>query len=249
MTSSSTTPDRAMQTTIRRALVVSIAAAALLLGCGSDDAGPTPSDHPAGLLTAGDFDTEDFGSESSNLMFALQEADFPLDTSSAMDSTSMAALIAGKDILFLPEVTPTFDAATQGLLVAFVDAGGTIVMVGGYRHLTWVNSAFGWSLAATAGFSERFPMPKAEAAHGTPFADGPASIPGNNGGNLLGIGTLPDSAIAVYLGQQGDADASVVILPYGEGRLVYFGWDWYDGKPFGIQDGGWSTLLKETAGF
>jgi hypothetical protein len=249
MTYTSTHAECAVTTSIRRTLIASLVAATFLVGCGGDDAGPSPSDHPAGLLTAGDFDVEEFGSESSNLMFALQEAGFPLDTTSAMDSTHMAALIAGKDILFLPEVTPAFDAATQGLLVAFVDAGGTIVMVGGYRHLTWVNTAFGWSLATAGGFSERFPMPKTAEAHGTPFADGPASIPGNNGGSVLDVGLLPDSAIAVYLGQQGDTNAAVVILPYGDGRLVYFGWDWYDGKPFGIQDGGWFTLLKETAGF
>src|SRR6478609_235245 len=109
MPTSSTNSDRAMLTTIRRTALAAVAFSALLLGCGGDDAGPSPSDHPAGLLTAGDFNVEDYGSESSNLMFALQEAGFPLDTSSAMDSTSMAALIAGKDILFLPEVTPTFD--------------------------------------------------------------------------------------------------------------------------------------------
>lgn len=224
-------------------------ASAALAACGDDGSSVDPSDHPAGLLVAGDFDVTDYGSEASNLMFALQSAGYPLDTTSAMDSTSIAALLAGKDIVFMPEVTPTFDAGTQAILKAFVNNGGTIVLVGGYDHLDWVNSAFGWSLSTGDGWSERHPMPKAPGAAGTPYADGPASIPGNDGGSQLSAASLPDSGVAVYLGQDGDTDASVAILPSGSGRLVYFGWDWYDGAPNGLQDGGWRSLLRKSAGF
>lgn len=220
-----------------------------LAACGSDNSSPSPSDHPAGLLTAGDFDVTNYGSETSNLMFALQAAGFPLDTTSAMDSTSIAALIAGKDILFFPEVTPTFDAGTGAILKAFVDNGGTIVLVGGYDHLTWVNAAFGWSLVPNGGWSDRHPMPKAAGASGTPFADGPASIPANDGGSSLALASLPVSGIVVYASPDSSTDASVAILPSGSGRLVYFGWDWYDGAPIGLQDGGWRKLLRANAGF
>ena len=220
-----------------------------LAACGSDGSSNAPSDHPAGLLTAGDFDVTDYGSESSNLMFALQSAGYPLDTTSATDSASIATLIAGKDIVFFPEYSPTFDAGTETILKAFVDNGGTIVLVGGYDHISWVNSAFGWSLAQGSGWSDRHPMPRTAGAAGTPYAGGPSSIPANDGGANVTAASLPDSAVIVYAGEDSDTDGSVVILPSGSGRLVYFGWDWYDGAPMGLQDGGWRKLLRASAGF
>jgi hypothetical protein len=241
--------DRSMLISTRRAALVALASTALVAGCSDDSSGPSPSDHPAAMLTIGSFDSVSFEYETSNLLAAVQQAGFPLDTSSATDSTSMAELLAGKDLLFLPESDANFDVGTQALVLAWVDAGGTIVMVGGYEQLNWVNTAFGWSLSSADDFSSRHPMPKTGNAHGTPFADGPSTIPGNDGGATLSVPSMPDDGIAVYLGEDGDNDASVAILPYGDGRLVYFGWDWYDGTPRGLQDGGWYKLLKLTAGF
>ena len=229
---------------------LALAAAVLLAACGDDSSGPNPSDHPAGLLVAGDFDVTDYGSETSNLMFALQQAGFPLDTTSAMDSTSIAGLIAGKDIVFMPEVTPTFDAGTQAILKAFVDNGGTLVLVGGYRHVAWLNTAFTWTLVEGDGWSSRLPLAKASGAAGTPFAGGPATVPANDGGRNLTVASLPGTGVAAYIGENNDAtQASVAVLGSGTGRVVYFGWDWYDGAPFGLQDGGWRKLLSLTASF
>ena len=239
-----------MKHPFRPSILAALALTAALAACGSDSSGPNPSDHPAGLLVAGDFDVEDYGSEASDLMFALQQAGFPLDTTSAMDSTSIAALLAGKDIIFLPEVTPTFDAGTQTILKAFVDNGGTIVAVGGYDHVDWLNTAFGWSLSTGDGWSSRLPLPKAPGAAGTPFADGPASIPANDGGSNLTKASLPGTALVAYRGEEGDTtQAAVAILPSGTGRVIYFGWDWYDGAPYGLQDGGWRKLLALSASF
>jgi hypothetical protein len=238
-----------MRTTFRATSVAALLLALLVGACGDDEGGPNPSNRQAGLLVAGDFDTEDYGSESSNLMFALEELGYPLDTTSATDSASIAALIDGKDIIFFPEYTPSFTAGTMAILKAFVDGGGTIVLVGGYRHTTWVNTAFGWSNSNAVSWSDRSPMSKTDGASDTPYGAGPASIPANDGGQSLQSATLPDSAIIAYGSPDDGADGSVVVLPSGDGRLVYFGWDWYDGKPFGIQDGGWLKLLKLSAAF
>lgn len=239
-----------MKLPFRSAALTALTLTAFLAACGDDSSGPNPSDHPAGLLVSGDFNVENYGSEASNLMFALQQAGFPLDTTSLEDSTHIAELIAGKDIVFMPEVTPTFDAGTQAILKAFVNGGGTIVLVGGYDHVDWVNSAFGWSLATSdSGWSDRAPLPKAAGALGTPYADGPATIPAWDGGTTLDDISLPDSARVIYSGSDGTADAAIALLPSGNGRLVYFGWDWYDGAPFGLQNGGWPTLLRLSAGF
>jgi len=222
-----------------------------LAACGddSDASGHTPADHPAGLLTAGSFDTSSADYETSNLMFALQEAGYPLDTTSAIDSTSIAQLIAGKDIVFFPEVTPSFETGTMTILKAFVDHGGTLVLVGGYTHFEWVNTAFGWELDQGEDWNDEHPMPRTGAADDTPYGPGPSSIPANDGGVSVLASSLPTNAITAYQASDASEDGSVVVLPSGDGRVVYFGWDWYDGAPFGGQDGGWSTLLTLTAGF
>ncbi|HWA40023.1 MAG TPA: hypothetical protein VG712_00325, partial [Gemmatimonadales bacterium] len=116
-----------------------------LVGCGAGDDDPAPTTHPAGVLVAGEFDITDFQAESSNLMFAVQQAGFEVDTTSGMDSASIAALIAGKEVVFLPEVNGTFDRGTGTILKKFVDDGGTLVF-GPCCHLTWINAAFGWDL-------------------------------------------------------------------------------------------------------
>ena len=232
--------------TFRRTTATAIVALSLALAACGDDFNADPAAHPAGLLTAGDFNVNSTGSETSNLMFALQEAGFPLDTTSAEDSTSIAGLIAGKDLLFLPEVTPNFDNGTRAILHQFVNAGGTIVLVGGYEHVDWVNETFGFHLALTEDFYLGRPMARVMTP-GTGELPGPATIPGNDGGTYLNPDSLPRGATAIYMGENGSRDVSVAVLRAGNGRLIYFGWDWYNGAPKGTQDGGWRKLLRATA--
>jgi hypothetical protein len=228
-------------------LTLPLLALTLLGGCtGDDDSDPTT--HPAGLLVTADFDVTDYSAESSNLMLAIQQAGFELDTTSNMDSTSIAALIAEKEVLFLPEVSPTFDRGTEAILRRFVDDGGTLV-VGPCCHMTWLNSAFGWDLGEGPPWGNRHPMRRADGARGTPFADGPPTIQANNSGNSLVVAMLPHDAVVVYEGPDGDTDASVAVITSGSGRVVYLGWDWFDAAPAGLQDGGWRKLLRLTAEF
>jgi hypothetical protein len=238
-----------MRSPFRTTPLAALALALVVGACGDDSSGPNPSDVEAGMLVAGSFEIDDFESEASNLFTSLQHVGYSLDTTSATDSTHIAALIAGKDIVFFPDVTPSFDAGTLAILKAFVDGGGTIVLVAGYNHVSWVNTAFGWSLGTDEDLDFRAPMPKTDDAGDTPYGGGPSSIPGNNGGSVLDASTLPDSAIIAYEGENGSNDGSVVVLPSGTGRLVYFAWDWYDATPVGLQDGGWNKLLKLSAGF
>ena len=238
-----------MRSPFRATSLAALTLALVVGACGDDSSGPNPSDVEAGMLVSGSFEEGDFEYETSNLLASLEHVGYSLDTTSATDSTHIAALINGKDIVFFPEDDPAFDAGTLAILKAFVDGGGTMVLVGGYDHLDWVNTAFGWSLASDEDLDYRHPMPKTDGAGNTPYRDGSASIPGNNGGSLLDVTTLPDSAIVVYEGEDGRTNGSVVVLPSGSGRLVYLAWDWYDATPVGLQDGGWNKLLKLSAGF
>jgi hypothetical protein len=231
-----------------RALLAALSLVLPLGACG-DDSGPSPSERPAAMLLDGAVTPPEYEDEISALFHAVTDLGFPLDTTSQQDSTSIAALIAGKSILFLPEVETSFDAGTQAILAEFVEAGGTIVAVGGYEHTEWLNTAFGWALVDTGGFDLRIPMPKLAEASGTPFSDGPGNILSNDGGGYLSIASLPTDGRAVYGAESGIVAASVAVLPEGEGQVVWFGWDWYDGVPIGLQDGGWRRLLRATADF
>lgn len=238
-----------MRTTFRATSLAAVALAFVVGACGDDSSGPNPSDVDAGMLVAGSFEVGDWESETSNLLVSLEHVGYSLDTTSATDSTHIAALIAGKDVVFFPDANLSFDAGTLAILKAFVDGGGTIVLVAGAIHVGWVNTAFGWSLGTDEDLDYRAAMPKTDEAGDTPYGAGPSSVPGNNGGSVLDATTLPDSAIIAYQGENGSNDGSVVVLPSGSGRLVYFAWDWYDAVPTGLQDGGWNKLLKLSAGF
>lgn len=236
----------------RTGMTAALLAAALLAACGDDSSGPNPGSHPAAmLLDSGDspIDPRDFGSGFSTLYFAVTAAGFPLDTTTAEDSTAIADLLAGKDIFFLPESRwPSTDAA-RGVIKDFVQGGGTLVLAGGQSHLSWVNATFGFTLASSGNYYERHAMPKGNGAGETPFAGGPASILSNSDVTLLDTGALPPNTFVAYLGPDGDTDAAVAVIQSGAGRIVYLAWDFYDAAPIGLQDGGWRKILSLTAGF
>lgn len=236
----------------RLGIAAALATSALLGACGDDSSGPNPGSHPAAmLLDSGDspIDPRDYESGYSTLFFAVTAAGFPLDTTTAEDSTAIAQLLAGKDVFFLP--ANRYPGTTQALNVIkdFVQGGGTLVLAGGQSHLTWVNTTFGFTLGGANGYYERHTMPKANGADGTPFEGGPASILSNSDVDLLDAGALPPNTALAYLGPDGDTDASVAVIPSGAGRIVYLGWDFYDAAPIGLQDGGWRKILSLTAGF
>lgn len=239
--------------TLRRSgIVAALFAGALLAACGDDSSGPNPGSHPAAmLLDSGDspIDPRDYGSGFSTLYFAVTAAGFPLDTTTAEDSTAIADLLAGKDVFFLP--ANRYPGTVQALTVIkdFVQGGGTLVLAGGQSHLGWVNTTFGFTLASGGNYSERHAMPKGTGADGTPFEGGPASLLSNSDVDLLDAGALPPNTALAYLGPDGDTDASVAVIQSGAGRIVYLGWDFYDAAPIGLQDGGWRKILSLTAGF
>jgi hypothetical protein len=238
-----------MRPPFRAAWLGAACCTALLAGCGSDSSGPNPGGHPAAMLLDGAVDPQQYGDEQSSLYFAVVAAGFPLDTTSAADSASIAALVAGKDILFLPQDNIPNDAAAGLAIKAFVDGGGTVVLAGGSSHLSWVNTAFSLTLASNSGYSDRHPMPKSDGADDTPFADGPGTLLANDDVSLIDPASLPGSAKVAYIGPDDDLDGSVAVIPSGAGRLVWLGWNFYDAAPIGLQDGGWRKLLSLTAGF
>lgn len=229
--------------------------AVLATACGDSSDGPNTSGTRVALFvndTFVDYDTTDYGSEASNLEFAFKARGFNVTTFTTTDSAQVAAILANADVVVFPEnegsgydgIPPkTFAAITK-----FVQTdGGTLAA---FAHYAYLNTPFGLTLASGNGGSpdDRYPIDRTAAAGDTPF-DGPSTIPANNATSFITAASLPPNSTVVYQGYDGNTDASLAVMPLGAGRIVYFGFDYYDGKPFGLQDGGWYGLLDGLAGF
>jgi hypothetical protein len=232
------------------ALCTSVVAA-----CGDDD-GPSPSSRQAAVFVNEaymEWDTTSWEhwNAGSNAYAAVVDAGFPVDTFSGLDVAAINAHVAGKDILFFPELnnTPPFTAEAIDSIRAFVNNGGTVVVFSSGNQLATFNTMFDLALTTVGDDSRRLPIPKMGGASDTPFGGGPATVPENDWTYYIESNSLPDGSIIAYGEPEGGNDAAVAVLPYGEGRIVLFGWSWGDGKPKGWQDGGWNELLSLTAGF
>lgn len=240
-----------MRTLCFRAGLVGLAL--LASGCGDEEgSGPNTGAVHVALFandTYVDWDTTDYGSEASNLYFAFRARGFKVDTFTNTDSAEVAGILAAHDVVVFPENEGStytgVPAGTWKAVKAWADTGGTVVA---FADFTYLNAAFSWTLAGGDSWDDGAPYERTEAADDTPF-DGPETIPGHSATNTIDSASLPGSAVIVYSGYNGSPDAGVAILPVGTGRMVYFGWDYYDGVPKGVHDGGWYQLLDGLAGF
>ncbi|HKY62186.1 MAG TPA: hypothetical protein VJR29_02110 [bacterium] len=184
---------------------------------------------------------ESFGGHSIVSFTGITDADF-------------TAALAGSQVLVIPELegSGSLDADLSAEAIAvisdFVDQGGSI-LVFETDALDLLNTLFGFSLAE--GDSDT--ASKTAEAAGTIFADGPATIPANNGTGGILVSSFPTGAINVYNYNDGADDNSLLaILPFGSGEAIFFGWDWYGSIPPGGPgddcegglDGGWVSLLS-----
>lgn len=241
---------------MRMAVFAALALSTTLLAACGDDDGPSPSSRKTAMFVNTDYvdwDTTswDVWNEGSNAYAAARYLGFPVDTFSGETAADLHAHLSGKDIFFIPEIdnTPAFDADAMDTLRAFVASGGTLVAFSSGARVQAYNNWFDLSLTSDGSDSRRIAIPRMPEAGETPFGSGPVTVPENDWTYYLDLPSLPDSAIVVY-GAPEDVDgAAVVVIPYGEGHLVFFGWSWGDGKPKGYQDGGWNELLSMTAGF
>jgi len=241
---------------LRLAILTAFAlSTSVLAACGDDD-GPSPSSRPSAVFankTYMDWDTTGWGQwdAGSNAYAAIVDAGFPADTFSGLDAAAIHAHVAGKQILFFPELSnnPPFTSDAIDSIRAFVNGGGTVVVFSSGNQLSTFNTMFDLTLSSNGSESSRLPIPRTSGAGGTPFSGGPSTVPENDWTYYIESNSLPDNAIIAYSEAEEGNDAAVAILPYGEGRIVLFGWSWGDGKPKGWQDGGWNELLSLTAGF
>jgi Ca2+-binding RTX toxin-like protein len=113
-----------------------------------------------------------------------------------------------------------------------------LIVSAAFANTTVFLTVFGYSLAVGAG---GVTSPRTGEVAGTSFAGGPASLAANNATRSLAAGSLPGGAATMYAD---GANATVVAFSYGDGEIVFLGWDWFGAAPVGTQDGGWLNVLN-----
>lgn len=235
----------------RRLSTVALTLSLTVMGCSDDGDTDTPQVVRAAVLTDTryfDYDPLNIGSEASNLIFTLEDAEYDVFGVSTVSRDSIVAALAAADVLVIPEqerdvVNDTLIAhGTDTLIANWVRAGGVLVSSYEWYHL---NSMFDWDIhvgPAAAGPFLRGPRGK-----GTPFAGAPDELEDNDATDQIDVASLPAGALAPW--RNASNEAVLFAVPVGQGWVVWLGYDWYDAAPFGEQDGGWIETLGRVRRF
>lgn len=126
-------------------------------------------------------------------------------------------------------------------LAGYVAGGGVLIVHGDSdEHLTpLLSSVFGFSTILGPYLDEGQLAIEPSATSATRFEGAVTNLYGNDA--TLAIAGLPASALRIY--ESPADDVGVALIPYGSGKVIYLGWDWYDAAPLGNQDEGWRFVL------
>jgi hypothetical protein len=127
-----------------------------------------------------------------------------------------------------PNNTTFFPAASRNVFKNWVNNGGVIVMTGTYGNYDtdFLNLIFSWDLGTSY---ESGPWAKNTTnTAGTPFdAVVAASLPNLSATDAISKGSVPD--FKTMWGT--DTDATVAVIKYGAGTVIFMGYDFYDAGP------------------
>jgi len=177
--------------------------------------------------------------ESDNVQASLTNRGFRVIT-----FTDITTAASANAVLLFPEfenrsLAQDLTSAERGALSNFVAHGGLLIVNGQGQNVgTLINSVFGFSVVEATWSAV---CTRTASAAGTHFADDPVSITVNNAQFALGISSLPPGSLSIY---ENGGQSVVAEIPFGGGKIIYLGWDWYDAVPIGAQNGGWLTVLE-----
>jgi Ca2+-binding RTX toxin-like protein len=233
-----------MSLTPRRLLAALIAAAAAFLITPALASAATVAVFDNGSYV--DTGTDPFpGAESDNIQASIAAKGYTVRAFTGITATDFSFALAGARVLVIPEqeindLAPDLSGDAVHIIRSYVASGGGLIITNNSppNAGTFLDRVFGISVTEGAGPGA---TTKQAAAAGTNFAGGPASLPQNNGTDFLT--GLPAGAASIYAN---GANSSVVAFTFGNGEIVFLGWDWFDSNPpdtaFG-QDGGWQNIL------
>jgi cysteine-rich repeat protein len=183
--------------------------------------------------------------EPANVQAALEALGHDVTPFEGTSSEAFAAALVDQHLLLIPELevadlAPALTPAARATIASFVAAGGGLVLHG-FAPPTEANllsAIFALSIATERDDEPAVYALAAAAAEGTAFAGGPESLPWNNGTGII-VSPLPLGSRAVYRSADG---VSVALIPYGEGAIVFLGWDWFKLETT-TPDRGWNAVL------
>jgi len=132
----------------------------------------------------------------------------------------------------------------RNVVTNFVSNGGTLVGSIWNGGFDLFNTLFTWNISRS---SDSIGYKTANAVN-NPFDAGPATLPANNGTQTINISSLPANSKVMYANAS-ETTAMVVVVPYGQGQVVFLGWDWFNAAPVGIADGGWLSVLDAAVSY
>jgi hypothetical protein len=186
--------------------------------------------------------------ESDNIQATLAWLGHRVIPFTTIEASQLQAVISSVNVVVIPELEnrdlgQALSEPARQVLRDFVARGRTLLVHGtsDQRAPRFLNAVFGWNLTSgTVGTGTIGPD-----ALGTPFAGAPNRITANQRTRGLDIPSLPKNAAVLYVNR---TRAPVAQISHGSGRVLYFGWDWYQAAPRGDRDGGWLRLLVAAIG-
>lgn len=179
--------------------------------------------------------------EAVNLNTDLTALGFQVSTFTGVTTAAWTAALADAQVLAVPELEHDLGLAGDlepGAVAAiqdFVSGGGLLVVFSGI-DLTFLNTVFGLVLTGPSGTvgCERL-------GGGTP-----ATLANLDATWTVEVSSLPAGATVIYQETGNAAQACVAVWPNGLGKVLFMGWDWYQGDPdpAGDQDD-WIQVLGE----
>lgn len=151
--------------------------------------------------------------------------------------------LASSDTILFPEfelrgLGPDLTADAAKRLKELTEAGARVVLIGVYNGAgaAFLDKVYGMKFTETTTNSN---LNRVSTKDGIFDSSGIKTLPPNNATACLQNVTSP--SISIFT--DGGTCSGVVVTPMGAGELVYVGYDWYDAKPVGSQDGGWLEIL------
>jgi len=196
-----------------------------------------------------DYDPGSVSAEGSNIIASLLQYGVEIKTFTDISAESLTALLADINILLIPEnevnvflgdrVPLVFSNEAAAVITNFINKGGVLISMGASIASSYLNPIFSWSLNMYEG--ETSTISKTSYADANGFAECAATLPQNDAVYGLMPEGLPAGSIPIYESFRGAV--YVASMPYGQGSVIYIGWDWYNAEPIGEGDGGWLQVL------
>ena len=190
-----------------------------------------------------DYDPGVPSAEASNLIAGLESFGRTVKTFSSVDAAGVTEAIQGVSHLIIPELEEgslIFSPEAAAVIRNYVSSGNTfIAFYTNQRMRDMVNDLFDWSISEGSEGSGTY-LKTAE-AEGQGFGSGPSSLPVENATAGVSESSLPTGGVAIY--KEESNSCAVAKIPYGQGHVIIFAWDWYGAFPVGSHNDGWLVAL------